>query len=325
MTRPDVFTLQASDGLQIAVTNAGAAWTSCLVPVKGTDREVLLGYQTPADYLTQPGYLGAIVGRYANRIAGASFDLDGQRFSLKANEGEHQLHGGAGGFHRKLWDVSGHTHDTLELTLTSPDGDQGFPGELTVRATYRVEPPFTVTHHAGGDDDGADAVQPQQPRLLQSRWRRGRHSWPITACRSRPNRYMPVRAGPDPDRRTGRRRRHALRLPRAAPHRPSPGRIEGRRLPALLATTTAGWAMQARRCNPATRPAHPGTSQRPPLACSSMPVNSCRAPPTARAGPTPPTPAWLSSRKPCPTAPTTPSGRRSNAVLRPGDTYRHQR
>jgi len=145
MTMPDVFTLQSGDGLRIAVTNAGAAWTSCLVPVNGADREVLLGYPQPADGLTEPGYLGAIVGRYANRIAGASFDLDGQRFALQANEGEHQLHGGAGGFHRQLWRAVRQTPDSLELALTSPDGDQGFPGELSVRATYRLAPPLTVT------------------------------------------------------------------------------------------------------------------------------------------------------------------------------------
>lgn len=145
MTTPGTFKLQSSDGLRIAVTNAGAAWMSCLVPVNGDDREVLLGYQTPADYLVQPGYLGAVVGRYANRIAGARFALDGQDFALQANEGEHQLHGGAGGFHRKLWELVSHTEDRLELALRSPDGDQGFPGELNVRAVYRVEPPLSVS------------------------------------------------------------------------------------------------------------------------------------------------------------------------------------
>lgn len=144
MTTPATFTLQSADGLRIAVTDAGAAWMSCLVPVNGAEREVLLGYQTPADYLTQPGYLGAVVGRYANRIAGASFELDGRHVQLHANEGKHQLHGGPGGFHRKLWSVVSHTADRLELALTSPDGDQGFPGELIVRAIYRVEAPLTV-------------------------------------------------------------------------------------------------------------------------------------------------------------------------------------
>ncbi len=144
MTAPSVFELQAADGLRIAVTNAGAAWMSCRVPVQGDPREVLLGFRTAADCLTHPGYLGAIVGRHANRIAGARFELDGRPFELQANEGGHQLHGGAGGFHRQLWRVISHRDDNLELALTSPDGDQGFPGEVQVRATYRVEAPLTV-------------------------------------------------------------------------------------------------------------------------------------------------------------------------------------
>lgn len=144
-TMPSVYTLESTDGLSIAVTDAGAAWMSCRVPVNGGEREVLLGYQTAADYLLQPGYLGAVVGRHANRIAGAAFDLDGRRVKLQANEGEHQLHGGAGGFHRQLWEVSSHTDDRLELALTSPDGDQGFPGDLKVSVIYRVEAPLTVS------------------------------------------------------------------------------------------------------------------------------------------------------------------------------------
>lgn len=187
----DVFTLQSADGLRLGITNAGAAWTSCQVPVNGASREVLLGYQTPADYLTQPGYLGAIVGRYANRIAGAGFELDGRHFALQANEGEHQLHGGAGGFHRKLWDVVSHAADRIELALTSPDGDQGFPGELSVRAVYELALPLTVTvtleatttaptlcnlsSHAYFNLDGGGSI--------------GNHRLQIAA-----DRYLPVRA-----------------------------------------------------------------------------------------------------------------------------------
>lgn len=144
MTAPRVFSLQSGDGLRIAVTTAGASWMSCQVPVAGGERDVLLGYASAADHLVQPGYLGAIVGRYANRIAGASFDLDGRHIALLANEGEHQLHGGPQGFHRRVWEVAAHDEQRLELRLRSPDGDQGFPGELQVRALYELEPPLTV-------------------------------------------------------------------------------------------------------------------------------------------------------------------------------------
>ncbi|ANH68981.1 aldose epimerase family protein [Mitsuaria sp. 7] len=145
MSALKTFELRSPDGLRIAVTDAGASWMSCVVPVNGDDREVLLGYETPEDYLRQPGYLGAVVGRYANRIAGASFELDGRRFALDANEGPNQLHGGTGGFHRKVWDVTHQDEHTLELALRSEDGDQGYPGRLDVRVTYRVEAPLTVS------------------------------------------------------------------------------------------------------------------------------------------------------------------------------------
>ncbi len=138
------FRLRSGDGLEIQLTDIGAAWMSCRVPVHGGGREVLLGHASPEDHLTQAGYLGAIVGRYANRIANASFTLDGRLHALAANEGEHQLHGGPDGFHRQRWQVASHTDDALELTLTSPDGDQGYPGALQLKATYRVAPPLTV-------------------------------------------------------------------------------------------------------------------------------------------------------------------------------------
>ena len=144
MSSPTVHHLRSADGLRIAVTTAGAAWMSCQVPVQGREREVLLGYATAADYLTQPGYLGAIVGRYANRIADARFTLDGQAHPLVPNEGPHQLHGGPAGFHRQLWTVASQADDRLVLTLCSPDGDQGFPGELRVRAVYELLPQLTV-------------------------------------------------------------------------------------------------------------------------------------------------------------------------------------
>lgn len=139
------FPLRSTDGLHMVVTNAGAAWMSCAVPTRGGARQVLLGHQGIDDYLTEEGYLGAIVGRYANRIDHASFELDGRRVNLLANEGPHQLHGGADGLHRKRWAVAAHSHDTLRLETVSPHGDQGYPGKLAVRVTYRVAPPWTVT------------------------------------------------------------------------------------------------------------------------------------------------------------------------------------
>lgn len=97
-------------------------------------------------------YLGCTVGRYANRIGGASFPLDGKWVSLEANYGSHQLHGGTATLGRQMWDAkarSGNGWAELELTIVSSDGQAGFPGELTVTTTYRIEPEFlSMTHEA---------------------------------------------------------------------------------------------------------------------------------------------------------------------------------
>lgn len=102
----------------------------------GTWRNVLLGRAdlTAAD----ASYLGATVGRFANRIANASFTLDGTTYQLAANEGPHQLHGGPGGFSEVRWQVDAVTPDSLTLSLVSPDGDQGYPGTVTATATFSL-------------------------------------------------------------------------------------------------------------------------------------------------------------------------------------------
>jgi len=89
---------------------------------------------------THQAYLGASVGRYANRLAGAGFDLDGRHYQLLANEGANQLHGGPNGFSELTWTVIGKTANEVQLQLISPDGDQGYPGELSVTAAFALIP-----------------------------------------------------------------------------------------------------------------------------------------------------------------------------------------
>lgn len=142
---PQVFSLGDGAGMELRVTDLGATWLSCRVPVAGGVREVLLGHAAPLDYLHETGYVGGIIGRWANRIAGARFTLDGRESTLAANEGPNQLHGGPEGFHRRRWQVLGSSPRRLRLQLVSPDGDQGFPGEATVRLDYTVEGPGRVS------------------------------------------------------------------------------------------------------------------------------------------------------------------------------------
>jgi aldose 1-epimerase len=116
-------------------------------------RNVVLGHASAADYAAAGDFMGATVGRYANRIASAGFDLGDRRYPLSANENGNTLHGGADAFSDRVWAVTAETANRVEYTLVSPDGDQGFPGTLTATSTYEVRPDgvdleFTATTDA---------------------------------------------------------------------------------------------------------------------------------------------------------------------------------
>jgi aldose 1-epimerase len=130
----------SSPGLALRVMELGATVRALdVADVEGRPVSVVLGHETAAEYLAPAaGFHGAVVGRYANRIARARFRLDGVEHRLTANEGETCLHGGADGFHRRPWRTVEAEDDAVTFELVSPDGDQGFPGELSARATYAV-------------------------------------------------------------------------------------------------------------------------------------------------------------------------------------------
>ncbi|MWP49853.1 MULTISPECIES: galactose-1-epimerase [unclassified Gilliamella] len=133
-----IITLSNKHGMQIKLSNWGATWLSCILPVDEQNREVLLGCQTFEQYEKQDAYLGATIGRYANRIANATIDIDNRHYPLVANQGVNQLHGGKLGFDKQLWHIQSQSDQQITFTLTSPDGDQGFPGELNVEVTYQL-------------------------------------------------------------------------------------------------------------------------------------------------------------------------------------------
>jgi aldose 1-epimerase len=140
-----VFTLSNAAGLSIQVMDHGATWVSCTVPLPGAaPREVLLGCARLDDYRRQTGYLGATIGRYANRIGGARFPLDGREVSVTPNEGANQLHGGPVGFDKRLWTRVSHTPTELVLSLVSEDGDQGYPGRMETTVCYRLGDDLSV-------------------------------------------------------------------------------------------------------------------------------------------------------------------------------------
>ena len=134
-------TLRNEGGMQVHVISLGASLQGVQVPDReGRQGHVLLGHDTLEPYLRQPHFMGACVGRYANRIGGAAFTLDGRTYSITANEGANALHGGVRGLDKVVWHIEMADAHQVVLSHVSPDGDQGFPGQLTITATYRLAP-----------------------------------------------------------------------------------------------------------------------------------------------------------------------------------------
>ena len=132
----DVWTLRAG-GYAAQVLTYGGILHSFTVPAPGGSRDIVLGCETLEDYEKQDKYLGALVGRVANRIGGAAFELNGKSYHLAANSGPNCLHGGVRGFNQAVWQAR-EVDGSLVLTHVSPDGDEGFPGTLEVRVTYSL-------------------------------------------------------------------------------------------------------------------------------------------------------------------------------------------
>lgn len=137
--KAELYLLTNENGVEIAVSNYGASWVSAQIPGKdGTKRDVLLGYDTAAGYEAGGEAIGAIVGRSANRIGGAEFTLNGKTYHLCRNQGENNLHSGPDFFHKRLWKVLEEDDSHVVFALESPDGDQGFPGAMSVCVTYTL-------------------------------------------------------------------------------------------------------------------------------------------------------------------------------------------
>lgn len=134
-----LFTLD-NGPLTLSVTDYGATAVRLTVPDRGgAPTDVLLGYDSAAAYERDDKYLGATVGRCANRIGGAAFTLGGKRYALTANDGANHLHGGRAGFHAKLWTTAALSDSAVAFTLRSPDGDEGYPANLDARVTYSLD------------------------------------------------------------------------------------------------------------------------------------------------------------------------------------------
>lgn len=135
---PGLFILKNKNNFQAAITSYGARWVSMLVPVEDNKMiDVVLGFDSLDGYLrSTEAYYGATVGRYANRIALGRFSLDAQEYSLAINNPPNHLHGGIRGFHAEVWEVKNRSENSVTFEYISKDGEEGYPGKLSVTVTY---------------------------------------------------------------------------------------------------------------------------------------------------------------------------------------------
>lgn len=141
--------------LRAKVADLGATLVQLFVPDRnGVAGDVVLGYDDPAGYLQGSCYFGATIGRNSNRVKNACFVLDGKTWSMPANEGPNNLHSGPDGYDARLWTIVSHLENAITLTLHSPHGDQGFPGNAHISLTYTLEPDgLRISYEAVSDRD----------------------------------------------------------------------------------------------------------------------------------------------------------------------------
>ena len=138
------FCLTNNHNVSVEILNLGGIIRRWLIPNHNTHVDIVLGFDTVNDYVTDDSYVGALVGRYANRINKGKFTLAGSNYQTDINQGDNCLHGGSQGFNSKIWQstvLSNGDNPSIMLELTSSDGDQGFPGNIAVKVIY------TLTEH----------------------------------------------------------------------------------------------------------------------------------------------------------------------------------
>ena len=158
-TPADIYTLTNANGMEARITNYGGIVVSLLVPDRnGEMGDVVLGYHTLDEYIKDNPYFGCLVGRFGNRIAGGKFTLDDREYTLAMNDGPNHLHGGLKGFDKVVWEASplqSEEEPSLELKYVSADGEEHFPGTLSVRVVYTItiDNGLKVDYYATTDRD----------------------------------------------------------------------------------------------------------------------------------------------------------------------------
>ncbi|WP_137679967.1 aldose epimerase family protein [Aurantiacibacter suaedae] len=195
----EAVTLSGENGVSVRVITLGATIQSFNAPGRdGAIADITIGYDTVEDYLERPNYWGQTIGRYANRVAGARFSLDGKTYQVSQNDGENSLHGGAEGFDKRNWtleSVADGERASAVFTLRSPDGDQGYPGNLDVRVVYSLDEHGALTIDFSATTDAPTVVNLTNHALFNL----GGNGWPYGTYDQRltipASRYTPVDGG----------------------------------------------------------------------------------------------------------------------------------
>jgi aldose 1-epimerase len=144
------YTLYGKNGMRVTISDFGGVIWSLMVPdCEGRLTDVVAGYDSVADLEASEGYLGALIGRFGNRIAKGHFTLDGTEYTLAQNDGNNHLHGGAIGYDRRIWSVVAEDGEEPALLLSyfSPDGEEGYPGNLNIKVRYRLRADMALEIH----------------------------------------------------------------------------------------------------------------------------------------------------------------------------------
>ena len=134
----ELYTMKNKNGMEVSISTFGGAVQKILIPTKKGNIDVVLGYDDVSGYEKQDTYIGSLIGRVGNRIAKGRFILNGKEYKLYINNGNNHLHGGKVGFDKKIWTTQAENDNEIKLSYISQDGEEGYPGELSVCVSYKL-------------------------------------------------------------------------------------------------------------------------------------------------------------------------------------------
>lgn len=134
----ELYTISNKNGMKAAISTFGGAVQKIIIPAKNGEVDVVLGYDDATGYEQQDTYIGSLIGRVGNRIEKGHFSLNGKEYDLYINNGKNHLHGGKTGFDKKLWQAKTIHDNEVQLSYISPDGEENYPGELSVTVSYKL-------------------------------------------------------------------------------------------------------------------------------------------------------------------------------------------